>query len=239
MAEVEASGRGTGESGSRRASRHRHRQPARRSRPRGADCAPAEPPDLDARRTRERARSDRRRLGRPRRGDAVRRRAAGRRSPSSPVGRRGRLHDDRRALRADRCRDKRVAGRRPSGGAWAARGLRVPARNALLADVVPPASYGRAYGFERAMDNLGAIGGPLVALALVAAFGVRTAILLSVIPRAAGRRRDRLRDPPHPKPTERTAADSPSRCGPSCKDGSAVSCRACRSSRRRTWPRPS
>ena len=67
-------------------------------------------------------------------------------------------------------------------GAWAARGLRVPARNALLADVVPPASYGRAYGFERAMDNLGAIGGPLLALALVAAFGVRTAILLSIIP---------------------------------------------------------
>jgi MFS family permease len=32
------------------------------------------------------------------------------------------------------------------------------------------------------MDNLGAIGGPLLALALVAAAGVRTAILLSVIP---------------------------------------------------------
>ena len=67
-------------------------------------------------------------------------------------------------------------------GAWAARGLRVPARNALLADVVPRASYGRAYGFERAMDNLGAIGGPLLALALVALVGVRTAILLSIIP---------------------------------------------------------
>jgi hypothetical protein len=38
-------------------------------------------------------------------------------------------------------------------GAWAARGLRVPARNALLADIVPAAVYGRAYGFERAMDN--------------------------------------------------------------------------------------
>lgn len=67
-------------------------------------------------------------------------------------------------------------------GAWAARGLRVPSRNALLADVVPAESYGRAYGFERAMDNLGAIGGPVLALALVAAFSVRTAILLSVIP---------------------------------------------------------
>jgi MFS family permease len=66
--------------------------------------------------------------------------------------------------------------------AWTARGLRVPARNALLADVVPAAAYGRAYGFERAMDNLGAVGGPLLALALVAAFSVRTAILLSIIP---------------------------------------------------------
>ena len=67
-------------------------------------------------------------------------------------------------------------------GAWTARGLRVPARNALLADVVPANAYGRAYGFERAMDNLGAIGGPLLAIALVATVGTRWAIGLSVIP---------------------------------------------------------
>ncbi len=67
-------------------------------------------------------------------------------------------------------------------GAWVARGLRVPARNALLADVVPAAAYGRAYGFERAMDNLGAIGGPLLAIALVGLVGVRGAILFSIIP---------------------------------------------------------
>ena len=67
-------------------------------------------------------------------------------------------------------------------GAWTARGLRVPARNALLADVVPPTAYGRAYGFERMMDNLGAIFGPLLAIGLVAAVGTRTAIGLSVIP---------------------------------------------------------
>ncbi len=42
--------------------------------------------------------------------------------------------------------------------------------------------YGRAYGFERMADNLGAIGGPLLALGLVALFSVRTAMLLSVIP---------------------------------------------------------
>ena len=67
-------------------------------------------------------------------------------------------------------------------GAWTARGLRVPSRNALLADATPRGAYGRAYGFERMMDNLGAIGGPILALILVAMFSVRTAILLSIIP---------------------------------------------------------
>ncbi|KUL31883.1 MFS transporter [Streptomyces regalis] len=66
--------------------------------------------------------------------------------------------------------------------AWTARGLRVPARNALLADIVPAKAYGRAYGFERMMDNLGAIFGPLLALGLVAWVGVQWAIGLSVIP---------------------------------------------------------
>ena len=65
---------------------------------------------------------------------------------------------------------------------WVARGLRGPARSALLADVSPPEAYGRAYGLERAMDNVGAIGGPLLGLALVAAVGIRTTIVLSVIP---------------------------------------------------------
>ena len=65
---------------------------------------------------------------------------------------------------------------------WVARGLRSPARSALLADVAPADAYGRAYGLERAMDNLGAIGGPLLGLALVGAVGIRTTILLSVIP---------------------------------------------------------
>ncbi|MFI1939808.1 MFS transporter [Streptomyces purpureus] len=66
--------------------------------------------------------------------------------------------------------------------AWTARGIRVPARSALLADIVPVKAYGRAYGFERMMDNLGAILGPLLALGLVAWLGVTWAIGLSVIP---------------------------------------------------------
>ncbi|HXF73579.1 MAG TPA: MFS transporter [Actinomycetota bacterium] len=68
------------------------------------------------------------------------------------------------------------------GGAWAARGLRSPSRNALLAEAAPQAASGRAYGFERAMDNLGAISGPLLGIGLVAALGVRGAILASTIP---------------------------------------------------------
>ena len=41
---------------------------------------------------------------------------------------------------------------------------------------------GRAYGFERAADNLGAIVGPLLALMLVTMVGVRRAILFSIVP---------------------------------------------------------
>jgi MFS family permease len=67
-------------------------------------------------------------------------------------------------------------------GAWFSRGLRTPSRNALLTDVVAPEAYGRAYGFERALDNLGAIAGPLLALGLVAALGIRDAILVSFVP---------------------------------------------------------
>ncbi len=67
-------------------------------------------------------------------------------------------------------------------GAWVARGLRGPSRNAILADAVPASAYGRAFGFERAMDNLGAILGPLLALALVALTSVRTAMLIAIVP---------------------------------------------------------
>ncbi len=66
--------------------------------------------------------------------------------------------------------------------AWTARGIRGPSRNALLADAVDPTAYGRAYGFERAMDNAGAVIGPIVALGLVALIGIRGAIFVSVIP---------------------------------------------------------
>lgn len=66
--------------------------------------------------------------------------------------------------------------------AWAARGIRSPARDSLLASLAPEDSYGRAYGLERAGDNMGAVAGPLLAAALVTGFTVRTSIYFSAIP---------------------------------------------------------
>ena len=54
--------------------------------------------------------------------------------------------------------------------AWLGRGVRTPVRKALLTSAVDRAVYGRAFGFERAMDTLGAIVGPLSALWLLAVF---------------------------------------------------------------------
>src|SRR5436190_15628183 len=54
-------------------------------------------------------------------------------------------------------------------GAWLGRGVRSPAKKALLAADVPPNAYGRAFGLERLMDTLGAIAGPLTALWLLEA----------------------------------------------------------------------
>ena len=51
--------------------------------------------------------------------------------------------------------------------AWLGRGVRSPAKKALLAADVPPSAYGRAFGFERLMDTVGAIAGPLTALWLL------------------------------------------------------------------------
>jgi len=51
--------------------------------------------------------------------------------------------------------------------AWLGRGVRSPARKALLAADTPPGAYGRAFGFERLMDTVGAIAGPLTALWLL------------------------------------------------------------------------
>ena len=67
-------------------------------------------------------------------------------------------------------------------GAWLARGVRSPARDAMLASLASPSTYGRAFGLERAGDNLGAVAGPLLAAGLVAWIGIRPTLYLSAVP---------------------------------------------------------
>lgn len=50
---------------------------------------------------------------------------------------------------------------------WFGRGIRGPLRDAMLAESVAPGDRGKAFGFHRAGDTLGAIIGPLVAAALM------------------------------------------------------------------------
>jgi MFS family permease len=66
--------------------------------------------------------------------------------------------------------------------AWLSRGLRSPARDALLASLSPTSAQGRAFGLERAGDNLGAVAGPLLAAGLVAWVGVRPTLYVAAIP---------------------------------------------------------
>lgn len=54
--------------------------------------------------------------------------------------------------------------------AWLGRGIRTPVRKALLAGAVTKETYGRAFGFERMMDTLGAIIGPASAFFLLGVF---------------------------------------------------------------------
>lgn len=66
------------------------------------------------------------------------------------------------------------------------KGIRGAPRDALIADAVDPSMRGRAFGFHRAADHVGAVIGPLVAYALLAWGGLslRTVFLLAAIPAA-------------------------------------------------------
>jgi len=81
-----------------------------------------------------------------------------------------------------------------TGAAWQVIGLRVtdrigkgvrtPARDAVIADATPPALLGRAFGVQRGLDHVGAVVGPLVAWWLLTrgGFAVRGVIGASVLP---------------------------------------------------------
>lgn len=96
---------------------------------------------------------------------------------------------------------------------WFGRGIRGPLRDAMLAESVPPGARGKAFGFHRAGDTLGAIIGPLLAvwiIGILQARGVqdpstpfRTIFLLTLIPglasvlTMAGLVREHRRPPNH------------------------------------------
>ena len=75
---------------------------------------------------------------------------------------------------------------------WFARGIRGPLRDAILAESVSTEDRGKAFGFHRAGDTLGAIIGPLCAVGLLALLQgqsaadpsapFRTVFLLTLIP---------------------------------------------------------
>ncbi|HTY41612.1 MAG TPA: MFS transporter [Thermoanaerobaculia bacterium] len=66
------------------------------------------------------------------------------------------------------------------------KGIRTSPRDALLADLVPSGERGRAYGLQRAMDNAGAVAGPLLAAALLkwVFSDERSVFLLAAVPGA-------------------------------------------------------
>jgi MFS family permease len=65
---------------------------------------------------------------------------------------------------------------------WLGRGIRGPVRDAMLADAGPPEARGRAFGFHRMGDTLGAVLGPALAFALLGVFNYQTLFVLTLIP---------------------------------------------------------
>ena len=65
---------------------------------------------------------------------------------------------------------------------WIGKGIRSPSRDAILSKSVEKKDLGKAFGFHRASDTLGAIAGPALALILVASLGIREILLWAVIP---------------------------------------------------------
>ncbi|MGD0535146.1 MAG: MFS transporter [Methanoregula sp.] len=65
---------------------------------------------------------------------------------------------------------------------WIGKGIRSPSRDAILSKSVEKKDLGKAFGFHRASDTLGAVAGPALALVLVASMGIREILWLAVIP---------------------------------------------------------
>src|SRR5580700_1026767 len=65
-----------------------------------------------------------------------------------------------------------------------AKGVRGAPRDVMVAESVPKERLGSAYGLIQSMDSAGAIAGPLVALALLARYGMRTVFWVAAVPGA-------------------------------------------------------
>ncbi len=75
---------------------------------------------------------------------------------------------------------------------WFGKGLRGPLRDAIVIQAVQPGTRGRAFGFHRAMDTVGAVLGPMLGVALLGwvqgwnghdgSFAFRVVLWLSIIP---------------------------------------------------------
>lgn len=66
--------------------------------------------------------------------------------------------------------------------AWLGKGLREPIRDVWLTHITPAGDYGKAFGFERAFDTLGAIGGPLLAFFTVHLVALKYNFYIAFIP---------------------------------------------------------
>jgi sugar phosphate permease len=100
---------------------------------------------------------------------------------------------------------------------WLARGVRGPARDTMLADSVAEELRGRAFGFHRAMDTLGAVVGPALAALLISQLPTRDVFLWALVPGVlaavafAGLVRRDDRPTPSPQPFWRSIASLPPR----------------------------
>ena len=66
--------------------------------------------------------------------------------------------------------------------AWFGRGMRSPVRDAMLSASVEKKDAGKAFGFHRTMDTLGAVLGPVFALLLVSKFSYRQIFWFALVP---------------------------------------------------------
>jgi MFS family permease len=65
-----------------------------------------------------------------------------------------------------------------------AKGVRGAPRDVMVAESVPKERLGAAYGLIQSMDSAGAIAGPLIALALLAHYGIRSVFWAAAVPGA-------------------------------------------------------